>query len=130
MGAPFSASLVKFTKPLRAAGLSIGIEQPGRVAEAFRWIDASNKTSTTHAMRATLLSRREDLEVFDAVFNTIFGGPSPAHEPQKTPQAPRHDPTAFQRTALAAFVAEKANEADVAIELADRSGTASSAEVL
>lgn len=131
MSASFTASLVRCTQTLRAAGLSIGLEQTERCAEAFRWIDASNKTETYYAMRATLLSRREDLEVFDAVFASIFGALSArADEPQKTPQAPRHDPMAFQRTALAAFVAEKAKEADVTIELADRTGTASAAEVL
>jgi uncharacterized protein with von Willebrand factor type A (vWA) domain len=64
--------LVTFGRVLREAGLEVG---PGRLADAVAGLDAVDLTRRDDVywtLRQTLVSRREDLEAFDAAFHAWF----------------------------------------------------------
>ncbi|HKV68472.1 MAG TPA: hypothetical protein VJN72_10315, partial [Gaiellales bacterium] len=71
MPAPGDAVLermVGFGRVLRTAGLEIG---PGRLQDALRGLDVvglTRRDDVYHALRCTLVARRDDLDVFDAAF--------------------------------------------------------------
>jgi uncharacterized protein with von Willebrand factor type A (vWA) domain len=69
------ATLVRFGRALRAAGLPVG---PDRVA-SFSHAGALLPPGELYwAGRATLVSRPEQIEVYDALFGHFFGPPTPS----------------------------------------------------
>ena len=80
-GAEIVRHVVAFGRVLREGGVEVG---PGRVADALRGLDAVDLTrqeDVYFALRQTLVSRRDDLELFDRAFATWFlrelAAPSP-----------------------------------------------------
>ena len=69
---------VGFARALRTAGLAIGVADSEALVAALGHIDPVVRRELYLAARATLVRRREDIAVFDAVFATWFGGPAPA----------------------------------------------------
>jgi hypothetical protein len=64
--------VVTFGRVLREAGLEVG---PGRLADALSGldqVDLSRQDDVYWTLRQTLVSRREDLEAFDAAFRAWF----------------------------------------------------------
>jgi uncharacterized protein with von Willebrand factor type A (vWA) domain len=64
--------VVTFGRVLREAGLEVG---PGRLADALTGldiVDLSRRDDVYWTLRQTLVSRREDLEMFDAAFRAWF----------------------------------------------------------
>lgn len=64
--------VVTFGRVLREAGLEVG---PGRVADALAGldrVDLARQDDVYWTLRQTLVSRREDLEAFDAAFRAWF----------------------------------------------------------
>jgi uncharacterized protein with von Willebrand factor type A (vWA) domain len=64
--------VVTFGRVLREAGLEVG---PGRTADAVAGLDAvglDRRDDVYWALRATLVSRRDDLDVFDRAFRAWF----------------------------------------------------------
>ena len=131
MEASIPHRVVSFTQALRGAGLPLGLEQTECFARALELVDVLSRDEVYFSARATLVTRFEDLAIFDQLFARFFDASraEPATA-QKTPMAPRHDPRAFQRTALVSFLAEKARTDDREIDIRDRSFTASEVEVL
>jgi hypothetical protein len=76
-GDPVEA-LVRFGRALRAAGLPVG---PDRVASFSRAATLLPPGELYWAGRATLLSRAEQIEVYDALFAAFFGPPTPSPGP-------------------------------------------------
>jgi len=72
------ATLVRFGRALRAEGLPVG---PDRVAELGRAAALLRPGELYWAGRATLVSRPEQIEVYDAVFGRFFGPPTPTPGP-------------------------------------------------
>jgi uncharacterized protein len=72
------ATLVRFGRALRAAGLPVG---PDRVASFSRAAALLPPGELYWAGRATLLSRPEQVELYDAVFRAFFGPPTPSQGP-------------------------------------------------
>jgi len=125
--------IVGFARALRDAGLPVGVEQTEAFAQALAWIDPLVRRELYLAARATLVSRREDLAVFDELFAAAFGGPGrpePAPRAQATPLAPRHDRGEFVRTALVAYMAERVDPAAREVEVPEDRKAASGAELL
>jgi uncharacterized protein len=123
--------VVGFARRLREHGLPIGIAQGESFAQALAWIDPLVRRELYLAARATLVSRREDLAVFDELFAAQFGGPgAAAARPQPTPLAPRHDRGEFFRTALVAYMAERADPAAREVEVPEHHKAASRQELL
>jgi uncharacterized protein len=64
--------VVAFGRVLREAGVEVG---PGRVADAIRGlgaVDVTRRDDVYFTLRQTLVSRRDDLELFDCAFETWF----------------------------------------------------------
>ena len=64
--------VVTFGRVLREAGVEIG---PGRVADALRALDAvdlARQDDVYFSLRQTLVSRHDELELFDRAFNAWF----------------------------------------------------------
>lgn len=71
-GAAVVRHLVMFGRVLREAGLEVG---SGRVADALKGLDAvelARRDDVYWTLRQTLVSRREDLDVFDRAFDAWF----------------------------------------------------------
>lgn len=124
--------VVGLVRSLREAGLPVGVEQCESFAQALAWVDPLVRRDVYLAARATLVSRREDLAVFDELFAAYFGGPggSSAARGQDTPLAPRHDRGEFFRTALVAYMAERVEPGAREVEVPDHSKAASGLELL
>lgn len=78
--------VVTFGRILREAGIEVGA---GRVADAIRGLDAvglSSEEDAYFALRQTLVSRRDELEVFDRAFGAWFRGvaTAPLRRPVET----------------------------------------------
>jgi uncharacterized protein with von Willebrand factor type A (vWA) domain len=121
------ATVVRFARRLRDAGLLVAVEQLESFARAFEWLDPLSLSDVYHAARATLVTRHEDLPVFDAVFQSFWLG-ARARRGAPAPLAPRHDRA--ERPALAVLLAERAQRAAPEIDVPDRSGAASATELL
>jgi len=81
--------VVTFGRVLHEAGLEVG---PGRVADALRGIDAVDLTrqeDVYFALRQTLVTRHDELELFDRAFNAWFLR-APVLPPVRTVQGPLH----------------------------------------
>ncbi len=71
-GDPLVRHVVTFGRVLREAGLEVG---PGRVADALRGLDAVDLTrqeDVYFALRQTLVSRHDELDLFDRAFLAWF----------------------------------------------------------
>jgi uncharacterized protein with von Willebrand factor type A (vWA) domain len=76
--------VVTFGRVLREAGLEIG---PGRVSDALRSlavVDLARRDDVYFALRQTLVSRRDELAVFDKAFDAWFLR-TPVHAPVREP---------------------------------------------
>ncbi|HEY4239114.1 MAG TPA: VWA domain-containing protein [Kofleriaceae bacterium] len=122
------ADLVEFGRALRRAGLPIGLDQLDALASALPLVSIVERRALYLAMRATLVTRHEDLPIFDEQFATWFGGPA-ASRPQKVPLAPRHD-RSFVKTALGSYMAERAAASDPEVTVPDSVRAASPLEQL
>ncbi len=123
-------AVLSFVQLLRAAGLPVSTQQVMDLTRALALIDVGRREHFYHAARAMLVSRREHLKLFDALFNSFWRAQSeaPGASPQQAPRAPRHEQA--REPVLVAYMARKAREADPEVDVADRTGTASSLEVL
>src|SRR4051812_1731241 len=120
------ATLVRFGRELRRAGLAVSLPQLECCARACGWLDPSSRSELYCAAQATLLTRREDLPVFQRVFDDFWFGVS-ASSAVPAPLAPRHRPEG--RPALAALLAQKAVLSDPEVDVRDRSHAASEDEM-
>jgi uncharacterized protein with von Willebrand factor type A (vWA) domain len=125
--APALATLVRFARELRLAGLAVSVDQLAACARAFEWLDCTSRADVYHAARATLLSRREDVPLFERIFASFWlGRTDTAASP--APLAPRHRREG--RPALATLLAQRAQLGDPELEVRDRSHSASDEEQL
>jgi uncharacterized protein with von Willebrand factor type A (vWA) domain len=72
MAGAVATHVVTFGRVLREAGLEVG---PGRLADALTGldlVDLSRRDDVYWTLRQTLVSRREDLDIFDAAFRAWF----------------------------------------------------------
>ncbi len=85
--------VVTFGRVLREVGLEVG---PGRVADALRGIsvvDLTRQEDVYFALRQTLVSRHDELDLFDRAFNAWFLR-APVLPPVRTAQSPLAQQTA------------------------------------
>lgn len=129
-GAAALGDVVGFVRQLREHGLPLGIERGELFAEALSHVAPLRRRELYLTARAALVTRREDLAVFDEQFAAAFGAPAPGAQPTPTPMAPRHDRREFFRTALAAYMAERVAPGAPEVEVPEDSKAASAAELL
>lgn len=116
---------------LRQAGVRVGPEQAAALAEALGWVDPAARRDVYLAARATLVTRREDAPLFEAVFAAWFpaeAAPATA-APVQVPRAPRHDRRA-PRPALVSLMAERAAGSAEPVDVPEAARGASAAEAL
>ena len=78
---PFVGVLVRFAHELRLAGLAVGSGDVLTYCAAMAPLDPSDLLDLFWAGRTTLVSRREDLAIYDEVFKRFFlGGAAPTPE--------------------------------------------------
>jgi len=78
-GPRLTARLTLLAASLRAGGMRVGVGELLAAHRALAAVDPSSPGDHYHALRATLCSRRTDIEVFDAAFAIWFGeAPPPA----------------------------------------------------
>jgi uncharacterized protein len=84
LGVRLTGRLVLLAASMRAAGARVGVDELLSAHRALAAVDASDRDAAYFALRATLCSRRSDLEAFDAAFAELFA----------LPRAPRPEPPA------------------------------------
>lgn len=83
-GGAVISKLVGFGRVLRGEGLEVG---PRRMQDALRGLDAidlADRTEVYHALRCTLVSRHDDIGVFDAAFEDYWEGVPRPRQPRAT----------------------------------------------
>jgi uncharacterized protein with von Willebrand factor type A (vWA) domain len=81
--APFVGMLVDFARELRSAGLAVGSGDILAYGAALTWLDPTDLVDLYWAGRTTLVTRRENIGAYDAVFRRFFlgdGGADPVRE--------------------------------------------------
>jgi hypothetical protein len=76
--------LSRLAAAMRREGARVGLGELLTAHRALAVVDASDRRLAHHALRAALCSGREDLAIFDAAFEEVFG--SPRHEQPVTAQ--------------------------------------------
>ncbi len=117
---------------LRQVGMPISPEQTTDFARALTLIDVGSREQVYHAARSLLVTRQEHLHLFHTLFNRFWRPFEAGGLPrgQKAPRAPRHKRKKEKPFDVVTYMGYKARQADPEIEVADKSGTFSSAEVL
>ena len=96
MAAPGDAVLEKmvgFGRVLREAGMEVG---PGRLQDALRGLDVvglTRREDVYHTLRCTLVTRREELDAFDAAFAAYWERAPRTPAPEIGLEAPRLEPS-------------------------------------
>lgn len=96
MPAPGDAVLEKmvgFGRVLREAGMEVG---PGRLQDALRGLDVvglTRREDVYHTLRCTLVTRREELDAFDAAFAAYWERAPRTPAPEIGLEAPRLEPS-------------------------------------
>src|SRR5215212_8245195 len=126
----FLSNCLLFTRALRQAGMPVGLDQSLAFTQALEWIDLGAREQVYHTARSLLVSRYEHLRLFDTIFNRFWRpvGESERHR-QTMPRAPRHKPR-DQPFSIVTYMAVKAGLSDPEVDVSDKSGTASTVEVL
>jgi hypothetical protein len=125
-------NLLLFVRMLRLAGLAISTEQVLTVVRGLELVNVGRRPEVYHAARALLVTRKEDLPVFDLVFARFWRaglGTSAARATHKRPAPPTGAPAQGSFT-IATYEAFKASQIAAEVEVEDRRGTWSSAEML
>jgi uncharacterized protein with von Willebrand factor type A (vWA) domain len=127
----FLSNLLFFTETLRRAGIAISFNQTLDLTQALELVDFGQRAQVYHATRSMLINRKEDLALFDKIFDRFWQPPqAEAPGPQKAPLAPRHDPPKRQRLNIATLMAERAQKDAPEVDLADKAGSFSASEIL
>jgi hypothetical protein len=129
---PILSNILLFARLLRQAGVPVSLGQSLSFAQALDWVDIGNREQVFHAARSFLVNRREDLRLFEEIFDRFWsmGSEQAVSAGQKAPIAPRHDIEKHQRFHLVNYLASKPRETDPEIEVGDKSHTFSNLEVL
>ena len=69
---PFVGNQVQFIRMLRRAGLPVVMTQTIAYLRALELVDVSRREHVFHASRSLLVTRAEDLPLFDAVFERFW----------------------------------------------------------
>jgi uncharacterized protein len=126
----FLENILLLPRLLRGAGLPVSPEQSLDFARSLTLVDIGRREQVFHAARSMLVTRHEHLALFTIIFNRFWlnaaGG---ADQPKTMPRAPRHKPHS-ETIPLMVLMAQKAGQDDPEREVADKSGTYSSAELI
>ncbi len=129
-GVRFLENLIGFGGALRQLGIPVTPAQLADLTRALPWVDLASRDEVFRTARALLVTRREDLALFETAFNRFWRGPDEdASGARRRPPAPRHH-RPEERFTIATYAAFKARAEMEERDVADRSGTYSDEERL
>ena len=85
----FELRLGVLAASMRAGGVRVGMGELLAAHRALRAVDPADRAESYFALRATLCSRRDDLEIFDLAFHEWFAGGRPAPPPEALEETAR-----------------------------------------
>lgn len=124
------ANLLLFGRSLRRAGLPVSLGQSMDFARALELVDVGDREQVYHAARSMLVTRRQDLRLFDDLFAHFFHRAGPAGPKKARRQSPRAERRRERPLDVVTYMAYKARRFDREIEVANKAGTWSRQEVL
>lgn len=128
---PLVANLLLFPRALRQAGIAVSPSQTLAFLRGLRWLEIGDRRQVYHAGRALLVTRREDLKLYDAVFERFWRRPGTLPPAGRTRRpAPPRERSRQRPFTVVNYLAVKARLFDEEIEIGDRAGTWSGEEVL
>lgn len=132
MASPFLSNLLLFGHGLRRVGITVSLTQIAEAVQALELVNMASRGQVYHALRSLLINRREDLLLFDQVFNLFWHAPEEAgaRGAQKMPVAPRHNLPRRKQLSIATLMAQKAQAGDPEVDIADKAGSFSAVELL
>ena len=86
-------TLVGFGRELRRRGLPVGTDRIVTFCRCVGLLVPADREAVYWSARSALLSRREDMEVFDAAFERYFGSPTVSSAPEPWDLRPLGEPT-------------------------------------
>ncbi|NCF67918.1 MAG: VWA domain-containing protein [Chloroflexi bacterium] len=128
----FLQNTLLFTRMLRQVGLPVSLEQTMDFTRALTLIDIGVRDQVFHAARCLLVTQHQHLKLFETIFNRFWDKQKvePLASGQKMPIAPRHKRQRRKPFTVVNYMAYQARQSDEEIDVADRSETYSSVEVL
>ena len=128
-GQAFLSNLVRFGRTLREAGLPVTASDVADVARALTWVGVDDRRRVFLVTRALLVTRREDLAVFELVFRRFWSPPLERRDP---PVARRRRPgsSGSGRFTIVHYMAARAATHSKALDVADRAGSYSDQDLL
>lgn len=132
MESPILRNLLLFGRVLRATGMPVSPGQSRAFAESLVWIDVGDRDQVFHAARSLLVHRREDLALFETIFNRFWrqaGGGSEEDRQQSPWHRPQHRRRSRPVEVISIVGGQPAAEAPD-VDVADRAYAFSSEEVL
>ncbi len=123
-------NLVLFVRLLRRAGIAVGSGQLIDLGRALRWIGIENRTRLKAAARSLLIHRREDLAIFERLFDAFFSTPRKRARSGSPPSVRRKRPDELGRRTLFHLMSVGAGNESLERELKDRAGSFSPEEAL
>jgi uncharacterized protein with von Willebrand factor type A (vWA) domain len=124
----FLENVLLFPRLLRQAGLPVSPEQSVDFARALRLVDVGNRDQVYYTARGLLVTRHEHLALFTTLFNRFWQAVDDGRVPRPPLPLVRRHPR--HTVPLMTLMAQKANWQHTEQDVADRSGTYSSAELL
>jgi uncharacterized protein len=88
-------TLVGFGRELRRRGLPVGTDRIVTFCRCVGLLVPGDREDVYWSARSALLSRREDVEVFDAAFERYFGSPTVCSVPEPRHRRPLGEPPPF-----------------------------------
>lgn len=128
----FLPNVIQFVALLRRAGLPVATGQALAFAEALAVVGVRDRETVRHAARGFLVSRREDLSVFDVLFARFWraGAGTVPVRARRTERRARSSRAVQGSFTIANYDAFRARALAGEEELEDRRGTWSHLEVL
>jgi len=125
-------NVVIFARLLRHAGLPVSTSQLLACLHGLTFVDLGDRSQVYHTARALLLTRREDVPVFDLVFHYFWRAGIGTTAVRARRQRPAGESSlAVQGSfTIATYDAFRLRELEREVEIEDRRGTWSATEVL
>lgn len=125
----FLTNLLVFPRMLRSAGMPVSPEQAMDFARGLSLVNIGSRQEVYHAARSLLVTRKEQLTLFETVFNRFWRahtrGEWPDPKPPQREDRPRREP--FD---VVSYMAHKEGQAQRTVDVVDKSGAFSASERL
>lgn len=127
-----ASNVVLFGRLLRSAGLPVSAGQVLSLMEALPLVDVGQREQVYHAARSLLVTRRDDIPVFDVVFNRFWraGIGTTSVRARRERRAGEAGIAVQGSFTIANYDAFRTREAEREVEIEDRTGAWSATELL